>query len=469
MINGKRQVLIAAFLVLGTFAWSQEAAKPEAKSPFGFGFELGLGTESVLRDPTDPYDELGNPMDTYQMLAIKPDLSIGKFGLGFDVTVHFNLQLGSGGQGVEFYEPDWNWVKANKTFLELYLPKIAYARWGVKGDPLFVKLGSFDDGTLGNGFIMGNYSNTRFLPQTRLFGLAFDLDGKLFEFPFVGIETFVGNLARFDVLGTRVYARPLTTMEIPILSALQVGVTIVVDTEPQLYDAETLDNDGDGDSVAVSGIDFRLPVLGNPLISMAAFGDLALQNGGRWGTAIGVGGRFFSFMPYILQLRVLGPEFIPTYFDTSYDLFRSTKFEIMQDAPESSEAYAGWLASLGFSLLSDMIVFNVSVDGPFATDANSTSISDWPHLRGVFTVGEGLLAGFSFDALYEKYLLGAPGGEGGFFEDLLSPENAVIGAKFNYRTGPAVLSLLYNLRYDPAATGAQQYVVTSSLISSVRF
>ena len=78
------------------------------------------------------------------------------------------------------------------------------------------------------------------------------------------------------------------------------------------------------------------------------------------------------------------------------------------------------------------------------------------------SVGEGFLGGFSFDASYEKYFLGR---DDGFFQDLVSPYDAVITAQINYHTGAAVLSLLYNLKY----TGAGEYEVTSSLQSSIKF
>lgn len=445
--------LIAACMIL-----SLGAVGLYADAGFDFNFELGLGTDTVPEDPT-----AATPvMTTYQKLALQPDISIGKFGMGLDLTVRFNLKLGSGGEGVDIYAPDWIPSEAGKTFLELYLPKIAYVRWGQKGDPLYAKLGSFDDGTLGNGFIMGNYANTRFLPETRIFGAALDIDGKLFDFPIVGLETFVGNMAILDVFGARAYVRPLSGTEMPLLKELQVGAVFAADREPQLYDGDD-GNDGDSDSVSVFGVDTRLPILATPVVSMAAFGDVAFQNGGRWGSALGVGGRLFSFMPYTAQLRFLGSGFIPTYFDATYDVFRSTKYASIQgDAP--SGAALGWLTRLGFSFLGDLVSFSVTADGPFAAaPSGSVDIGDYSHLRGVFSIGEGLLAGFSFDALYEKFYLGK---DRGVLDDMISPENAVIGAKINYRTGPAVLSLLYNLRYNPVDG---EFVVSSSLMSSIRF
>jgi len=457
-------LFLAALLSVPGFA--QDAGQTPA---FGFGFELGLGTETLPIDPSEPAEETNQA--TYQKLALKPDISFGKIGVGMDLTVHFNLRPGNSGSDIEFYEPDWIPSEADKTFLELYLPKIAYVRYGQKGDPLFAKLGSFDDATLGNGFIMGYYANTLFLPENRLFGAAFDLDGALFDFPYVGVETFAGNLASFDVVGSRIYARPLTDNENPLLKHLQVGLTVASDLDPLRYAADNyVSPDGSSDAVTMYGTDVKLPILNSPLVSLAAFSDLAFQPRGRWGSMAGVGGRFFGFVLYGVQLRLLGPDFIPTYFDGAYDLFRIQKYEAVAENA-SGDAYAGWLASLGFSILADAVAFRLTMDGPFkAEPANpvTAAITDYPHLRGTFTLAEGLLAGFSFDGFYEKYYLGAddPVGTGNFWEDLVNPENAAIGAQFNYKTGPAVISLLYNLRYDPAA---EDYIVSSSLMSSVRF
>jgi hypothetical protein len=462
MTNPRKISAALVLLALAGIAFAQTDAAGK-----DFAFELGIGTASLPTDPTKAVDPATNPLVTFQKLALKPEINFGKFGLGFDLTVHFNLKLGTGQEGVEFYQPDWIPSAAGKNIFELYLPKIAFARWGVKGDPIYAKLGSFEDGTLGNGFIMGNYANTRFLPESRIFGLAFDLDGALFNFPYIGFEGFIGNLARADVLGGRLFVRPLIGTELPIFKNLQIGATLVVDREPYLYDSNP-GNDSDG-SVAVAGGDFRLPILGTPVVSMAAFGDFVVENGGRWGSMVGVGGKLVSFFTYGAQLRVLGPGFIPTYFDAAYDLFRHLKYQAVSADPTGS-VFAGWMASLGTTLLDNKIVFNVSMDGPFsAAPATGATIGDFPHLRGVFTVADGILAGFSFDALYEKFYLGADqsyGGTGNFLKDLISPEKAIIGAKINYKTGPAILSLLYNLRFDPA-TG--DFIVTSSLMSSIRF
>ena len=198
---------------------------------FDFGMDLGIGVATFADG-------------TWQSLSLTPDLALGKFGIGLDVKLNYRF---TGGSGNEFEIRAADWVPTDfQDFLNIYLPKIMYVRWDEKGAPLYVKLGSIDDGTLGNGFIMGGYANTLFVPDDRHFGLAFDLDGALFKFPYVGLETFVGDLAEFDVLGARLFVRPLIWLGVPIIKDLQVGATYAMDLKPYLYDDPLDHRDGDG-------------------------------------------------------------------------------------------------------------------------------------------------------------------------------------------------------------------------------
>ncbi|GAB1484442.1 hypothetical protein MASR2M78_32600 [Treponema sp.] len=159
----------------------------------------------------------------------------------------------------------------------------------------------------------------------------------------------------------------------------------------------------------------------------------------------------------------------PSYFDAAYDLFRHLKYESLTSDP-SGNPFLGYYASLGFSVLAKLITFNLSMDGPFIIPDSAGGIADYPHLSASLNLAEGMLAGFSFGAMYEKYYLGADesqGASGSFWQDLVSPENSLIGASIRYRTGPALISLNYNLRYDPSVPDS--FVVTSSLMSAISF
>jgi len=444
----KTMVMIAALCILTPMAFADD----ETGTTFQAGISLG----------TDVLIGLDGEPDTWNSLGFQPDLALGPFGVGLDLTLRFKL-MPSVNTAIELYPGDWLPEEGSgKTYLDLYLPKIMYVRYGLRGDPLFVKLGSIDDLTLGNGFIVGEYANTRFLPSQRVFGLDVGIDGALFKFPYVGIELLTGNLARFDVFGGRLFARPLVGTEIPVFKDLQVGASIAMDRGVAgLGSAETFDQ------VAVYGADVFLPILGGQVFPLAAFAEVAFEPNGSSGAMIGAGGRLIGVITYAAQLRVLGNGFVPVYFDANYDLFRVQKAAVMQaDLDPEGTGFAGWMAKAGASLFEDKLYFSASVDGPFkeAPVVDSSNSAEYPHLRGVVGMAEGVLGGFFVSGSYDKYFIGK---NNAFFADLIDPSDAVITAAFNYKTGAAVFTLLYNLSYNPASENG--FDVTSSLQSSIKF
>jgi hypothetical protein len=425
------------------FALVAIAAAPgfsQASGGSGFDFGMGLGIGVAV------FEEDG----TWQSLSLSPDLAFGKFGIGLDVKLNYRF---TGGAGNEFEIRAADWVPDDfQDFLKIYLPKITYIRWDEKGAPLYIKLGSIDDGTLGNGFIMGGYANTLFVPDERHFGLAFDLDGALFKFPYIGIETFVGDLAEFDVIGARLFVRPLIWLGVPIIKDLQVGGTVAVDLKPYLHG-----DIADTEMVTVYGADVRLPILSMKALSLAVFADVATIEGESYGGMVGFGGRILSFLTYGAQLRVLGPDFIPMYFDATYDLFRHQKYDIVNPF-NGGDTTMAWYASLGTSFLNDLIVFNVGLDAPFTFGPVMTDITQWPHLIAVFLLGEGLVKGLSLEASYDKKLIVD-------WSSLVDPTEAVIQARLNYQIQVALLSFVYKLRYDE--THVPKWIVTSGIETSI--
>lgn len=439
----------------GTEPTQKDQVEDEQGPEFGFGLDLALGVETFNLPGTDE-------QITWQKLALLPDFSIGKFGIGIDLSLHFRFTGGPEKDQFEVRREDWV-PDENTSFLELYLPKFRYVRYGEKGDPLYIKLGSIDDALLGNGFIMNNYANTLFLPEKRVFGLSFDFDGKLFSFPYLGIEYFIGNLAVFDVIGGRIYTRPLAGLETPVLKELEIGATVAGDRAP--YHHSEMNNSEA--SVLIFGFDTRVPILSGDIFSLATFGDIVFQPG-TTGGMVGIGGRLLSVITYGAQMRFLGENFLPTYFDATYDLFRVEKYLITTGSAQSLPAYTGWFGTLGLSFLEDQLVFKVSMDGPIGYPATQTingiapenNYVNYPHLRILFLLNQGVIPGFFFDITYDKKLIRN-------FADLVSPEQSVITAKLNYKAGAAVISFLYSLRYNPDAPGENSWETTSGLQTSI--
>jgi hypothetical protein len=454
----KKITIAAVLLAITVCVFADGAAPPTAPSEVtppapSLSFDLGIGLG---------YDVFGAD-DGFQRLELKPDFGIGEFGIGLGIVLHFRFVAGN----LEFRTADWV-PDADHSIWDLYLPLFRYVRYGQKGKPLFVKLGSLEDMTLGNGYIMGNYANTLFLPGTRIVGLAADLDGALFGFPLAGIETVVGNLAALDVMGGRFYVRPLVFFDIPILKNLQLGTTFVVDRLPfryvsAAYAASTGVSDPGNALAEAFGLDLRQPLLTADPITLAVYGDLVWLNAGQAsGQMAGCGGKLLGIFTYNFQLRCNGSNFVPVYFDATYDVSRAVKYPLV--AVGSAPGYAGWYASLGAEIL-DVFTIQIGLDGPFGSvdPADPADYLNWPHLRGVIRLGKGLIPGLTADFIYDKTLLGK---DNGFFLDLFDPEGAVTTLKISYQFGPAVISLIYDIRYVPDAAG-NPWVITSSLESSV--
>lgn len=449
-------------------ALAEEAAKEASKN---FGFGLGLGATA--------FDD-----GVYQTIKIAPELAFGEFGIALNIDFNFQIAPSSDPdkkfkvRAEDWYVPGGNF----RDHLELYFSKFKYVRWGQKGKPLYIKLGSLEGATLGNGYILGNYDNTLLEPDRKITGLVFDLDGRLFKFPYIGIETFFSNITAFDVFGGRFFVRPIYFLDNKLLKNLQIGISAVLDTQPffltpidSAYNIESqnyISFRGYGlgvEPIIISGLDFRLPLLNSKMISLAVFGDYVIQgtqsglenaknieNASKtlpMGGMLGTGGRLVKFLLYGAQLRFIGRNFIPTYFDQRYDLYRPDKLAVITGL-DPKDPTLGWFASLGTAFLDDRIIFKASLEG---------AIGEYPDLRGDFIIKEKLIPYFSLNFFYDKSDI-----ESGW--DLISPEDALIGGALNYKMGPAVISLTVDAKYNPhPAADEKKWDVSSGVTSEIKF
>jgi hypothetical protein len=444
----------------GASADAPERAGQDSAASSAPAIDLGL---SLTLGVTSFEDDDSGTVSTYQLLALRPEIVLGKFGLGLDLPVNYRFTGGDDRDEFEVREKDW--VPDDDTsFLELYLPKFRYIRYGQKGDDLYALLGGVGGATIGNGFIVSGYTNELYLPDRRIFGAVLDVDRALAGVRYFGIETLVSNVAAWDVMAARLYVRPLAGTSLPIIPELQLGVTVAVDRDPSYFAVRDPDsalyqsNDTPNGQPLVWGIDVRQPIIDGQIFSLATFGDVAFQED-RTGTMVGLGGHAFSFLLYGAQLRVTSDNFVPEYFDGTYDRRRLDRLAVFEEDVDV-DGGAGWLARLGFSVLGGGLVFDTSVSGPFSTDSTA-----YPELRSSLTLAEGVLPGFgglSAQASYTKFDLRT-------FEDLTDAEDAIIGSRVNIRSGPVIISLLYDLIYDPEATGGDPWTVRSGLESTISF
>ena len=195
--------IIPLLLVFSLFA--QDAANAPAKS----GTTGSIGTVTLNGQ-------------IYNQLSIRPEIPIGKLGVGLDIYLYFNDE--------GMYWDSWDFSSGGSAYKTI-IDKIYYLRWGQPGDNLYFMAGALPSVTLGQGILVNNYANIMEYPQVRQVGL--NLQAKVAGF---GIELIHSNFksATPGILGIRGSRS--------ILPKLSLGVSFVTDMD-QL--AGLPDSDGD--------------------------------------------------------------------------------------------------------------------------------------------------------------------------------------------------------------------------------
>jgi hypothetical protein len=159
----------------------------------------------------------------YNQIALRPEFSIGKFGVGLDVVIYMD-------QDGNIRKDEWNDAKD-------VIDKIMYVRWGEPGDPLYVRVGTLENVVLGYGLFMNGYSNMMEYPSVRKTGhhVGFKLGS-------IGIENVVANYKEFSFSGESTGLGIMGLRGTYSLGKLTFGSTLVMDNNQYLG---LKDDDGD--------------------------------------------------------------------------------------------------------------------------------------------------------------------------------------------------------------------------------
>jgi len=169
---------------------SDSDSKPDVpKKPFG----MGLGIGSATLDGT-----------LYNQLALRPEINIAGIGIGLDLVVYMDNEG-------NVREDEWDF----KNDPDLIYDKILYIRYGEKSSPVWVKYGSIENMTLGQGGLMQGYSNMMEFPTVRRVGINTG-----FNVGPIGGEVFLSNIKDFSrggtIMGLRAQYRVSDTLPITI-------------------------------------------------------------------------------------------------------------------------------------------------------------------------------------------------------------------------------------------------------------
>ena len=336
----KTTVAIAIALFL-TGAVSAQIADGGLSYMGGSGnvFYGGIGLTTINSD---------SGSQTYFNVHLRPEFAVGKFGIGLNINLLFNTQDGT------IRTQDWD----SPTDI---LQQIRYLRWGRKNDPVYVHAGMMDAARLGHGSVLNYYSNNASW-DNRKFGGALDIDFGAF-----GFETVVSNFARSEVMGGRLYGRPLRgVIDVPIIRNLALGGTYVTDVDP---DGTTATDDG----VSVYGADIELPIVKKSDIGLYFYYDWSQIQGyssveqrsrtfGN-GQYLGVAFDLSSLVGQTelhakFERRMLSKEYVPAFFDAFYEIHRYQKDNNLRKTDMlrgMQDEVKGWFGELWGKVMDDKI------------------------------------------------------------------------------------------------------------------
>jgi len=320
-------LIIASQLLLGQF-------NPGLKANQG-ALEGGFGLTWIDDNP-------------YYTVRLAPDVSFGKIGIGLDLRFEV--------------APDGNLRHENFNEFSDYLSIIRYFRYGVKNDPLYIKVGALDYATLGNGSIMYLYNNSPTF-DARKIGAQLDID--FYNF---GFESIYSNFGEKGIFGLRGYVLPLKFTDlggIPIIGNLELGATFTTDFNSKAgvlsgkidSVSKNFVSTQDEGSVNIIGFDIGLPIVRNSLVDWKLYFDYAkimdYGSGTALGTTLALNGLGIFNLSAKLERRFNSDEYLPAYFNSMYELERfnfdktsgvvTSKLALLKNATDIGNGFFGEL------------------------------------------------------------------------------------------------------------------------------
>ncbi|MBT4035446.1 MAG: FecR domain-containing protein [Candidatus Marinimicrobia bacterium] len=190
----------------------EEEAEEDGEGLFGDALAMDAGFGAVTIDG-----------QLYNQIALRPDISIGKLGVGLDVVIYMD-------QDGNIRKEEWNEAKD-------IIDKIMYVRWGEQGDPLYIRVGTLDNVVLGYGLLMNGYSNMMEYPSVRKTGHHIGV-----KFGNFGIENVVANYKEFSFSGESTGLGIMGLRGTFSMGKLTFGSTVIMDNNQYLG---LKDEDGD--------------------------------------------------------------------------------------------------------------------------------------------------------------------------------------------------------------------------------
>jgi hypothetical protein len=287
-------------------------------------------------------------------LNFQPEISFMNFGMGLDLNLDF--------------ESSGKIRKENFNEFSDYLSVIRYIRYGMKDEPVYLRLGALGYYTLGHGTIMNNYNNSPSFDNRKI-GLIADINFGKF-----GFESIYSSFGQAGIMGVRGYVFPIqftSAAQMPIISNLELGLTLISDfNNLARVDSGYFDSNGefkvvkDGGDVAFIGFDVGLPLIKTSKTKILFYFDynkmIDFGSGIATGVKFDLNGLGLINLSSKLERRINNGKFVPAYFNSLYEIERFkaspatntyfTKVNLVNSITENQNGFYGDLLVRVFNL-----------------------------------------------------------------------------------------------------------------------
>ncbi len=335
----------------------EEVEKPKPSLPglpgvSGNLLNFATGTENINEN-------------TYFKFVITPTLEIGPFSFGlylpFYVSAKDNI-LGTNEQTL-YNKNDWDFSSPEDSWND-FITKIAFLQF--KTSFLLIRVGSIYSYTLGAGTLVSDYANDLFYPSERNIGIIFGIDGGK-----GGGEFFIGDAGNFELVGLRLFARPLSG--VPVVGDWSAGISGFLDNKPVITN---------NDKVFGYSFDLDMPVIKAGIFNLSLYSGIGtlgyyLDNEKQteyyngYGINAGLRGNI-AIINYKAEYKHQNGAFSLGYVDKTYDIEREDKFTslvLLSKLNLNDISFNGFVAEIGLDL-TNMAKASISYEHLFPTGTN---------------------------------------------------------------------------------------------------
>lgn len=272
----------------------------------------------------------GSLFPTYEGEAFLLELDLygsaefGMLGFGVGLPVRFILANGKGEDKIDttaaiFPKEDWDDARDWVSILN-------YFHYGNSGDMFYFYFGEQRNRYVGNGSIVGAYfGDLRLYHPQRGVNLEVNSD-------YAGLDFFMDDVTPPNVIGGRVYVKPISFSKESYGNNLEIGASYFAD----IFAPEKITGKGefeDGRTISetnmqIFGFDINFRLLALKYYQLTLYTDINKIVDAGTGLHFGAKHKLMFPGKYDIQVlskwegRAMQPDYIPSYFNTFYDIER---------------------------------------------------------------------------------------------------------------------------------------------------